>query len=58
MTLIANVFPNLRTVNNVVRKMSKKRRLRTPFNSQHVKESQTVVHDSTLMIFFHHSGKN
>ena len=41
MTLIAYVFLKLQTVKDLVRPMSKKRPLRTPFDSQHVKGSQT-----------------
>ena len=37
--VIANVFPKLQTVKNVVRTLSKKHRFRTHFYSQHVKES-------------------
>ena len=41
--VIANVFPKLQTVKDLVRRFSKKRRFRTSFNSQHVKELQTLV---------------
>ena len=40
MTLIVPVFPKLQTGKDLVRQMSKKLRFRTPFDSQHVKESQ------------------
>ena len=40
MTLIVSVFPKLQTRKDLVRQMSKKLRFRTPFDSQHVKESQ------------------
>ena len=43
MTLIAHVFPKLRIVKDVVRQMSKKTRFRAPFDSQHVKECQTLL---------------
>ena len=43
MTLIAYVFPKLRTANNMVRKMSKNSRFRTPFDKQHGKRSQTLL---------------
>ena len=39
----ANVFPKLQTVKDLVRPLSKKRRFRTSFNSQHVRGSQTFV---------------
>ena len=41
MTLIAKVFAELRTQKNVVWQMSRKRRLRVPFNKQHGKWVQT-----------------
>ena len=37
------VFSILQTLKHLVRPMSKKHRLRTPFNSQHVKGTQTLV---------------
>ena len=40
MFVIANVFPKLQTVKTLVRPLSKTRRLRTRFGSQHVKASQ------------------
>ena len=43
MTLTPYVFPILQTLKHLVRPMSKKHRLRTPFNSQHVKGTQTLV---------------
>ena len=43
MTLIAYVFQKLRTANNMVRKMSKNSRFRTPFDKQHGKRSQTLL---------------
>ena len=51
-TLIPYAFPKLRTVKNVVRKMSKKPRFRTQFNSQHAKQSQTLL-KSSLQNFYH-----
>ena len=39
----ADVFPNFQTVKDLVRPLSKKRRFRIPFDSQHVKVSQTLV---------------
>ena len=42
MIVLANVFPKLENVKNFVRTLSKKRRFRTRFDSQHVKASQTI----------------
>ena len=39
MIVIANVLPMLQTVNILVRPLSKKRRFRKPFYSEHVKAS-------------------
>ena len=41
--VIANVFPKLQTVKIFVRKLSKKRRFRTSFDSQHMKSSQMLA---------------
>ena len=43
MTIIANVFPTLRTPKNVVGEMSKKCRFTLPFNRQHGKGAQTPL---------------
>ena len=43
MIIIATLFRKLKTVKNSVRPLSKKHRFRTPFDSQHIKESQTLV---------------
>ena len=43
MILIANVFPKLETVKILLRPLSKKRRFRTRFDSEHVKASQTLA---------------
>ena len=43
MTLIADLFPKLRTPKNVVRYMSKKSRFKGPFDRQHVKRVQTLL---------------
>ena len=43
MTLIADVFPKLRTPKNVVRYMSKKSRFRGPVDRQHGKQAQTLL---------------
>ena len=44
--VIANVFPKLTTVQDLVRPLTKKRRVRTSFDSQHVRVSQTLVKSS------------
>ena len=43
MTLIADLFPQLRTPKNVVRYMSKKSRCKGPFDRQHVKRVETLL---------------
>ena len=43
MTLIADLFPKLRTPKNVVRYMSKKSRFKGPFDRQHGKRDQTLL---------------
>ena len=43
MTLIAYLFPELRTPENVVRYMSKKSRLKGPFDREHGKLVQTLL---------------
>ena len=43
MTLIADLFPKLRTPTNVVRYMSKKSRFKGPFDRQHGKRVQTLL---------------
>ena len=52
MTLIAYVFPKLRTAKDVVRRMSKKHRFGISFDSQHVKGSQTLL-KSVPQHFYH-----
>ena len=52
MTLIAYVFPTLRTAKDVVRRMSKKHRFGISFDSQHVKGSQTLL-KSVPQHFYH-----
>ena len=39
MMVVANVFPKLQTVENLVRRLSKKQNFKKPFVSQHVKPS-------------------
>ena len=43
MILIADLFPKLRTPENVVRYMSKKSRFKGTFNTQHGKRVQTLL---------------
>ena len=43
MALIPSVLLKLETAKNVVRKMSKKPRFKTPFDSQHPKGYQTLL---------------
>ena len=43
MTLIADLFPKLRTPENVVRYMSKKSRFKVPFDRQDGKRVQTLL---------------
>ena len=43
MIFIANVFPKLQTVKILVRPLSKKRRFKTRFDSQHVKACQMLA---------------
>ena len=48
MILIVYVFPRLRTVKDVVRNMSKKSRLRKPFDKEHGRRSQTLLKSAPL----------
>ena len=43
MTLIAYLFPKLRTPENVARYISKKPRFKRPFETQHGKQIQTLL---------------
>ena len=43
MSLIADVFPKLRTPKNVARYISKKSRFKGPFDMQHGKRVQTLL---------------
>ena len=43
MTLIADLFPKLRTPKNVVRYICKKSRFKGPFDGQHGKRVQTLL---------------
>ena len=52
MIFIATLFRKLETVKALVRPLTKKHRFRTPFESQHVKFSQTLVKSTSK--HFHH----
>ena len=52
MTFIANVFPKLWNVKDMVRQMFGQSRFRTPFDSEHVKASQTLM-KSAWQHFYH-----
>ena len=54
MTLIADVFPKLRTPKNVVRSMSKKSRFRGPSEEQHGKRVQTLLKSERQHIYHIH----
>ena len=59
MIVIAHVFPKLETVKILVIKLSKKRRFRKHFDSEHLKLSK-ILEKSPLEEFpyvFHHSGE-
>ena len=60
MTLIADLFPKLRTPENVVRYISKKSSFKAPFARQHVKRVQTLfdLENSTVTIFTDHLEGN
>ena len=51
MIVIDNLFPKLQTAKNLVRKLSKRRRFRARFDSQHVKASQ-IIAKSPLGCFY------
>ena len=52
MIVIANLFPKLQTVKNLVRSLSKKLRFRTHIDSQNVKASQ-ILAKSPWEFFYH-----
>ena len=56
MIVVGNVFRKLQAVKELVRPLSKKRRFRTPFDSQHFKGSQTLVKLAWEQFYdiFHH----
>ena len=43
MTLLADVFPKLRTLKILIRSMSEKSIFRGPFHREHVKQEQTLL---------------
>ena len=51
MTIIADVFSNLWTAKYVVKEMSKKTGFKTPFDSQHLKGSQTLLKSEAKHIY-------
>ena len=57
MIVVANVFPKLQTVKDLVKRLSRKHHFRTSFDSQRVNGCQTLVnlHESTFIIFVDHS---
>ena len=59
MIFIPALFRKLQTVKDLVRPLSKKHRFRTPFDSQHVKGSQTLVKSSWEHFHYivHHSER-
>ena len=60
MTLIADLFPKLRTPKNVLRYMSKKSRFKGPFDRQHGKRFKHCcdLNHSTVTIFSDHFESN
>ena len=52
MIVIATLLRNLQAVKDLVRPLSKKYRLRTPFDSEDVKRSETLVKSASE--HFHH----
>ena len=57
MIIIANIFPKLETVKNLVRTLSKEQCFKTGFGSQHVKASQILAKSPWEHFYhvFHHS---
>ena len=58
MTLIADVFRKLQTTKDDVRQMSKKSRLRRLFNKRNGERSETLLPDSTFILFIGHCKDN
>ena len=60
MIVMANLFPKLETVKNLLRSLSKKGRFSTRFDSQHVKASQILAKspwECFYLVFSSFSGK-
>ena len=57
MVVIPTLFRKLQTVKDLVRTISKNDRFRTPFDSQHVKDAQTLLKSSSehFHYIFHNS---
>ena len=51
MIMIANVFPKLQTVKDLVKPLSSKRRFRTSFDSQHVNRWQTHLKSTSEQFY-------
>ena len=60
MTLIADVFPKLRTPKNIGRSMPKKARFRGSYKKQHGKRAQTLfkIEGHFFTIFINHWAVN
>ena len=54
MTLIADLFPKLRTPENVVRYMSKDSRYKGPFDRQHGRLVQTLLRSGQQHCYYIH----
>ena len=54
MIIIPTLFRKLQNIKDLIRPLSQKHRFGTPFDSQHVKASETIVKSlqSTFIIFF------
>ena len=50
MIVIATLFWKLKTVNDLVRRLSKKHRLRAPFDRPHVKRSKALAKSGSLRV--------
>ena len=54
MTVVADLFPKLRTPKQVVRSMSKKSRFRRPFQKQHGKRVKTLLKSERQYVYHIH----
>ena len=54
MTVVADLFPKLRTPKQVVRSMSKKSRFRRPFQKQHGKRVKTLLKSERQYLYYNH----